>query len=342
MRRRLSPQLLFAIGYSLLFALSVAFIVPHFLPGGVGGFLLALITDTEPEGRPLRTFFSPLIWILIPLTSIGLCVVSWVSYGVAARSTRLLRDLTKLGGVLFFAASFFPAILVVRELLIFHIFGVELPNFVDLLTNFVFVFRDVMNPTLLLGRGLWVIPIVVFVETGLFFGFFLPGDSLLLTAGVLASVGRVELALLIPFSILAAFVGDQLGYAMGRRSGDALSGRYRFVRDNVKRASEFYSKHGGKAIVLARFVPVVRTFAPMVAGAARMRYLRFTVFNLAGGMLWVLSITLAGYFLGTHFPRVAGYLNPLLLAVIVSSPLVWTLAWAWGRAKRAGSANRPS
>jgi membrane-associated protein len=342
MIRRVNTLLIFAVGYSLLFVLSVLFIVPRYLPGGVGGFLLGLITDTEPEGRPLRAFLAPLIWVLLPLTSIGLCVMSWVSYGVAARSTAALKRLSELGGILFFAASFFPAILVVRQLLIFHIFGVELPKVVELLTNFVFVFRDVTNPTLLLGRGVWVIPVIIFIETGLFFGFFLPGDSLLLTAGVLGSVGRVDLGLLIPFSILAAFLGDQMGYAIGRRSEDALSRRYRFVHDNVSRASEFYSKHGGKAIVLARFIPVVRTFAPVVAGAARMRYRRFMLFNLTGGTLWVLTITLAGYFIGSHVPKVAQYLNPLILAVIISSPLVWILAWVLGRAKKKSPAKQVS
>ena len=109
---------------------------------------------------------------------------------------------------------------------------------------------------------------------------------------------------------------------------------YRFVRDNVQRASEFYSKHGGKAIVLARFVPVVRTFAPIVAGAARMSYYRFTISNIIGGALWVLSVTLAGYFVGSLVPAVTDYLNPLILVVILTSPLVWMLAWVWGRTKK--------
>jgi len=324
----------FVGAYSALFVLSVLFIVPRYLSGTLSDFLLALLMDTEPEGRLVTSFFFPLVWMLMPLTAIGLCIISWVSYGVAARSKRRLKTLAQFGGVLVLAASFFPAILVVRELLILHIFGIDLPDVVDLLTNFVFVLRDVMNPTLLLGRGFWVIPVVVFVETGLFFGFFLPGDSLLLTAGVLSSIGRVDLALLIPLSILAAFVGDQLGYAIGRRSGDALSHRYKFVHNNVQRANEFYSKHGGKAIVLARFVPVVRTFAPMVAGAAGMSYRRFTFSNIAGGSLWVLSTTLAGYFVGREVPVVADYLNSIILVVVISSPLVWALAWAWGRSRK--------
>ncbi len=341
MKRKISFLIVFGVGYSLLFVLSVLFIVPRHLSGGLGGYLLALLTDTEPEGRPATSLFAPLVWILIPLTSLGLCAVSWVTYGVSSRSTGRFENLARLGGALFLVASFLPAIVVVRELLVFRIFGVALPNVVNALTDFVVVFKDVMNPALLVGRrGVWVVPVVIFVETGLFFGFFLPGDSLLLTVGVLGSAGHVDLALLIPFSILGAILGDQLGYAIGRRSGEALAYRYRFVRDNVERAGEFYSKHGGKAIVLARFVPVVRTFAPIVAGAAGMSYSRFTVSNIAGGALWVLSVMLAGYFVGSLVPAVTDYLNPLILVVILTSPLVWISTWTWGRTKKGFQAGK--
>jgi len=318
----------------VLFILSILIIVPRYLSGGLGGFFLALLTDTEPEGR-LTSFFRPLIWILIPLTSLGLCAMSWVFYGVSSRSSRPLGKLPRLGGALFLIASFLPAIVVVRELLIYRVLGVSLPNVVGALTGFVLVFRDIVNPTMLLGRrGVWVVPVVIFVETGLFFGFFLPGDSLLLTVGVLGSAGYVDLATLIPFTILGALLGDQLSYAIGRRSGEALADRYQFVRDNVQRASEFYSTYGGKAIVLARFVPVVRTFAPLVAGAAEMSYTRFTISNFAGGALWVISVMLAGYFVGSLAPAVTSYLNPLILVVILTSPLVWIIAWIWGRTNK--------
>ena len=332
MRRRSILLLGFGIGYSLLFLLSIMFIVPRYLHGGLGGFLLALITDTEPEGRLTISFLRPLIWILIPFASVTFCVLSGAAYGVSPKSRGLFSKFARLGGALFFVASFVPAILVVRELLIYHTFGVTSPDVVNLLTNFAHVFRGIMSPTAILGSGRgWVVPIVIFAETGLFFGFFLPGDSLLVTIGVLASVGRANLALLIPFTILGAILGGQLSYAIGRQSGEALSLRYRFVQDNVQRASEFYSKYGGKAIILARFVPVVRTFAPLVGGAARMSYSRFTIANVTGGALWVVSVTLAGYFVGSLVPNVTYYLNPLILIVILSSPLVWILAWFWGR-----------
>ena len=335
MKRITSLLFSFVIAYSMLFVLSVLFIVPRYLSGRLGDFLLALLMDTEPEGRLLTSFSSPLFWMVIPLTSIGLCVISMVTYSASTRSAKPLRRLGQLGGALFFAASFLPAVLVVRELLVYRVLGVVLPGFVSVLDSFVLVLKDIINPTLLLGHGgAWAVPIIIFVETGLFFGFFLPGDSLLLTAGVLGALGYVDLTSLIPFSILGAIMGDQLGYAIGRRSGDALARRFRFVRENVERASEFYDRHGGKAVVLARFVPVVRTFAPIVAGAAGMSYSRFTLSNIAGGSLWVVSITLAGYFVGRQVPVVVGYLNPIIIVVVISSPLVWVLAWVWGRSRK--------
>lgn len=334
--KRTNLLLIFGIAYSVLFILSILYIVPQYLSGGLGGFLLSLVSDTEPEGRFVGSFFHPLVWTLIPLTSIGLCVMSWVTYGVEVRSNKMLRELAQLSAALLFVASFLPAILVVDKLLGYQVFGLVSSNdLVNILSSFVLVLKGTVNPALMLGRrGVWVVPLVIFVETGLFFGFFLPGDSLLLTVGVLGYFGHVDLPLLILLSILAAISGDQLGYAIGRRSGRALATRYRFARDNMERASKFYSKHGGKAIMFARFVPVVRTFAPVVAGAAGMRYSRFTISNIAGGVFWVLSVTLAGYFAGGHIPHVNEYISPLLLVVIMASPLVWIFTWLWSRTKQ--------
>jgi membrane-associated protein len=334
MKRSISLLLGFGVAYSLLFILSILVIVPRYLSGGLGGFFLALLTDTEPEIRPGTSLLSVLAWILIPLTSIVLCVLSWLAYDFSSRSTGLLRKLGLSGGVLFFSAGFIPAILVVRELLASRVFGVTLPGVMHVLTRIVLAMRGVMMPAELLGRGTWVIPVIIFVETGLFFGFFLPGDSLLLTVGVLGSAGHVDLTWLIPLTVLSAIVGDQLGYVIGRRSGEALSARYGFVHENLERASDFFSKYGGKAVALARFVPVLRTFAPVLAGAAKMNYLRFTLSNIVGGTLWVLSVTIAGYFVGSQVPSLVHYLDPLLLVIILSSPLVWFLAWIWGRAKK--------
>ena len=239
MKRSVSLLVAFGVAYSLLLILSILFIVPHYLSGGLGGFLLAILTDTEPEVSSGTSLLSTLAWILIPLTSIVLCVFSWLAYDFSARSTGLLRKLGQSGGVLFFSASFIPAILVVRKLLAYRILGAPLPSVVHILTRVVLAMRGLMMPAALLGRGGWVIPVIIFVETGLFFGFFLPGDSLLLTVGVLGSAGYVDLALLIPLAILSAIAGDQLGYAIGRRSGELLSARYRFVHDNLERREAF-------------------------------------------------------------------------------------------------------
>jgi membrane-associated protein len=179
--------------------------------------------------------------------------------------------------------------------------------------------------------GTWGVPAVIFVETGLFFGFFLPGDSLLIASGVLGSAGQLNLILLIPLTTLAAIAGDQLSYFVGHQSGEALANRFQFVRTNLERASAFYAKHGGKAIVLARFVPVIRTFAPAVAGAARMNYFAFVSYNIAGGVLWVMSMTLTGYFVGSMIPNVAEYLQLIIVVVVLVSVAPSIILWAWKR-----------
>jgi len=328
-RKVRSSFLLFGIAYSLLLILSVLFIVPRHLSGNFGSFLAALLSDTEPEGQFAAPFFPSLIWILIPLTSIGLCLMSWVAYSAQARSSKL-RCVSKVAGTVFFVTSLLPAFLVVRELFIYHIFDVAF-SAADPSTDLILSLKSIVhNTNLLFGRrGVWSVPLIIFVETGLFFGFFLPGDSLLLTVGVLASAGRVDLVLLIPTTIMAAVLGDQLGYAIGRRSGEALAHQYKFVRDKMRLAGEFYSRHGGKTVVLARFVPVVRTFAPMIAGAGKMSYARFTSSNIAGATLWVLSVTLAGYVVGSQIPSLVDYVTPTILAVVLGSSLVWIFALIW-------------
>ena len=133
---------------------------------------------------------------------------------------------------------------------------------------------------------------IIYVETGLFFGFFLPGDSLLVTAGILAAAGVLDIRWLILCATLAAIIGDQTGYVIGWRAGQALVKRYEKFRGHLERAHAFYEKYGSKTIVLARFVPIIRTFVPAVAGAARMNYQRFVTYNIAGGTFWVLSTCL--------------------------------------------------
>jgi membrane-associated protein len=174
---------------------------------------------------------------------------------------------------------------------------------------------------------------IVFVETGLFFGFFLPGDSLLVTAGILAAAGQLDIAWLLVFPTLAAIAGDQTGYAIGRTAGGALADRYPKFRNNLDRAHAFYEKHGTKTIVIARFVPIIRTFVPAVAGAAKMRYRSFVVFNVVGGTLWVFSTVLLGYGVGSAIPNVDKYLHLVIGVVILLSLIPVFLEWNKHRAR---------
>lgn len=170
--------------------------------------------------------------------------------------------------------------------------------------------REILNPkviieTLLAKGGLFVytgLILIVFAETGLAVGFFMPGDSLLVVAGLFAAAGKLNLAILLSTLFVAAVVGDAVGYLTGARLGPRLFKRKKsllFRPSHLQKAHAFYEKYGGKTIIIARFVPIVRTFAPIVAGAAEMPYRRFAIFNVVGGFLWVTSMTLAGYFLGS-------------------------------------------
>jgi membrane-associated protein len=230
--------------------------------------------------------------------------------------------------VRFFAASFLPALLTLREMLIYHAFGLTLSQTVRILNDALLLSKNIVNSNWILSwGGIWSVPVIVFVETGLFFGFFLPGDSLLIASGVLGAIGYVNLGLLIPLSILAAIGGDQLNYAIGHESQEALANRFQFVRNNLLRASEFYSKHGARVIVLARFVPVIRTFAPAAAGVARMNYSKFTLYNVCGGILWVTTLSVTGYFIGVIIPNFAKYSYPVILTIIAISWMPSMLIW---------------
>lgn len=172
--------------------------------------------------------------------------------------------------------------------------------------------------------GLLMVCVIVFVETGLFVGFFLPGDSLLVTAGVFAAAGHIELTWLLILVSLCAVIGDQTGYVIGRQAGSALFKREDsmfFKRKHLEKAHDFYEKYGNKTIVIARFVPIVRTFAPAVAGAAQMNYRRFVTYNIMGGLLWVVSMILIGYLLGSSIPKINSYIHLVIIVVIFLSIL---------------------
>jgi membrane-associated protein len=193
--------------------------------------------------------------------------------------------------------------------------------------------------TLVRLGGLTAMTAIIFAETGLLIGFFLPGDSLLVTAGVFAAAGQLNLLHLNLLLIAAAIVGDTVGYWFGRKTGPALFRRPRsllFNPEHLKRAHDFYEKHGGKTIVLARFMPIIRTFAPIVAGMGKMEYRRFLSFNVFGGALWVLSMTLIGYFLG-QIPGVREHIEVVILVVVFLSILPGIIAALkeWRKGKRA-------
>lgn len=165
---------------------------------------------------------------------------------------------------------------------------------------------------------------IVFAESGLFFGFFLPGDSLLLTAGLLASQGFFDIKILILGCCIGAIAGDSVGYWFGNKTGPKIFKKPNsllFKKENLLKAKAFYEKHGGKTIVLARFMPFIRTFAPIVAGAGEMHYNRFLFFNIFGGVFWVLSMSLLGYFLGTSVPDIDKYILFIIAGIIFLSVL---------------------
>ncbi len=163
---------------------------------------------------------------------------------------------------------------------------------------------------------------IVFAESGLFFGFFLPGDSLLFTAGLFASQGLLPIVPLVIGCVIAAIAGDSVGYAFGRRVGPAIFSRedsFFFHKKHITKAENFYKKYGTKTILLARFVPIVRTFAPILAGVGSMPYKTFLAWNIIGGILWGGGVTLLGYFLGTAFPQISDYLHWIIIAIIFLS-----------------------
>jgi len=185
---------------------------------------------------------------------------------------------------------------------------------------------------------------IIFVETGMFVGFFLPGDSLLVTAGVFAGAGQLKLALLLTLVTLCAIAGDQIGYFIGRKAGASLYRREDsrfFKRRHLESAHEFYEKYGGKTIIMARFVPIIRTFCPPVAGAAKMNYIRYLIYDIVGGICWVWGMTLLGYTLGRTVPNIDKRIHYIIAAVIVLS-LMPAAYHAWkARAQRAAPLPSP-
>jgi membrane-associated protein len=200
----------------------------------------------------------------------------------------------------------------------------------EFLTEFYHRLRDL--PALVQWAGYVGLTIIIFAETGLLVGFFLPGDSLLVTAGLLAADPAFGLNLWLLGLILtvAAIVGDTVGYNVGKATGPRIFTREDslfFHKDHLLKAQAFYERHGGKTIVIARFMPIVRTFAPVVAGVGRMRYASFLAYNVFGGVLWIWSMLLTGFVLAKTVPGVAKHVEKVILVVVFLSVLPGLVAW---------------
>jgi membrane-associated protein len=166
--------------------------------------------------------------------------------------------------------------------------------------------------------------LIVFAESGLFIGFFLPGDSLLFTAGFLASQGYLNIGILLFMTTSAAILGDNFGYAFGRKVGPSIFNKENsllFHKDHIERAHRFYEKFGGKALILARFMPVIRTFAPIVAGVGKMRYKDFLFYNFVGAAIWGFGMPMLGYTLGSTIPNIDRYIVPIVLMIVLVSTI---------------------
>ncbi|MGZ5437849.1 MAG: DedA family protein [Pyrinomonadaceae bacterium] len=216
--------------------------------------------------------------------------------------------------------------------------------------------KDLLNPkiiieTLLVKGGIFVylgLIFIVFAETGLAVGFFLPGDSLLVVAGLFAATGKLNLAALLSTLFVAAVVGDGVGYYTGARLGPRIFKREKsllFRPSHLLKAQAFYEKYGGKTIIIARFIPIVRTFAPIVAGAAKMPYRNFVVYNVAGGFLWVFSMILAGYFLGNLLKSKLGidldeHIEWVIIIVVALSLMPPLIEYLKARREKAAQANK--
>lgn len=186
-----------------------------------------------------------------------------------------------------------------------------------------------------------LVSIIVFVETGLFVGFFLPGDSLLVTAGIFSAAGDIPLKWLLFPVMLCAIIGDQLGYWIGRGAGAALYRREDslfFRRSHLQRAHDFYEKYGGRAVIFARFVPIVRTFCPPVAGAAKMPYMRYLPYDIFGGAFWVGAMILGGYFLGRSIPNISQRIHYVIAIVVFLSILPAIIGYFRARGSSASKA----
>lgn len=204
-------------------------------------------------------------------------------------------------------------------------------------------FQQLTDVRYLVQAGGYIgLTLIIFAETGLLIGFFLPGDSLIVTAGLLSAQPQfgLHIWLLGLLLTIAAIVGNSLGYAIGKYSGPRLFTRddsLLFKKKHLIRAHEFYQKHGGKTLVLARFMPIVRTFVPVVAGMAAMNYRSYTAYNVLGAVLWIWSMLFIGFVLGRYIPGVENHIEKVIIAVIIVSLLPGLISWRRERARAAAA-----
>jgi membrane-associated protein len=212
------------------------------------------------------------------------------------------------------------------------------------LLDFIHRIRDVR--ALIAWGGYVGLTAIIFAETGLLIGFFLPGDSLLVTAGLLAATTGVFNVWILGLLLTAAsIIGNTAGYAIGRAAGPRLFSRddsLLFNKKHLYRAHEFYEKHGGKTIIIARFMPIVRTFVPVVAGMAQMGYRRYTLYNIVGGLGWIWSMLFIGYFLGRYIPGVDSHIETVIILVILISLLPGIIGWLKTRKPGGGKNHAPA
>jgi len=206
-----------------------------------------------------------------------------------------------------------------------------------------FSFSDLLNPKHLFDSispyGEIGLIAIIFAETGLLLGFFLPGDSLLFTAGLLASQDKLNLAAVLAGSFVEAATGGQVGYMLGKRVGPRLFARPNsklFKQEYVERTKTYFDRQGPKTIVIARFVPIVRTFAPLLAGVAEMRLRTFFVFNVVGALIWAVCVSILGYWLGSEIHGIDRYLLPVIAAIVIVSAIPPFLEWRKHRRRSVG------
>jgi membrane-associated protein len=191
------------------------------------------------------------------------------------------------------------------------------------------------NPQILVAQaGLVGLALIIFAETGLLVGFFLPGDSLLISAGLFSASGYLPIWPMVWTLTAAAIIGDATGYFIGKKLGAQLYKKEDsifFKRKHIEYTRDFYEKHGGKTIILARFIPIVRTFAPTVAGVAGMSYRSFVIYNVVGAFIWIWSLLFAGYFLGSTFPKINDHIHIVVVVVVILSVLPIVIKWIKSR-----------